>query len=55
MGARRNSIVRSAILEAVGAGMVGPVHHWRVSSVGSPAVSTHVHRHVMGASFINGR
>jgi len=55
VGARRNSIMRSAMLGAVGAGMVGPVHHWRVGSVGFPAVGTHVHGHVMGVSFINRR
>ena len=53
--ARRNSIVRSAMLGAVGAEMVDPIHHWRVGSVSFPAVGTYRHRHVMGALFINGR
>jgi len=55
VGARRNLMVRSAVLGAVGAGVVGAVHHWRVGSVGSPAVGAHGHGHVMGASFVDGR
>lgn len=43
------------MLGVVGAEMVGPMHHWRIGSMSSPAVGTYRHRYVMGALFINER